>query len=39
LPEHARILDIACGFISIDSEWLVVKINEGLVVSARIVTD
>jgi hypothetical protein len=27
------------GFISIDSEWLVVKINEGVVVSAKIVTD
>jgi len=27
------------GFISIDSEWLVVKINDGAVVSAKIVTD
>jgi len=27
------------GFISIDSEWLVVKINDGIVVTAKIVTD
>ena len=27
------------GFISIDSEWLVVKINEGVVVTAKIVKD